>query len=135
MLRGRFLFLLLILAQAAHSIEEYVQKLYDVFVPARLVSRVFSSDPAVGFVIFNAAVVAFGLWSWAVPIRLNRSAARPLLWFWAGLECANGVGHLVLGASNGGYFPGMLTAPLLLLFGAALGLALRGAAPRYLPHS
>lgn len=36
--RSRFAFLVLVLAQAAHSAEEYIFKLYDVFVPARFVS-------------------------------------------------------------------------------------------------
>lgn len=35
-------FLALILAQACHSVEEYVFRLYDVFPPARFVSGLFS---------------------------------------------------------------------------------------------
>ena len=41
--RGQLVFLLLILAQAAHSIEEYVSKLYEVFAPARFVSSLVSN--------------------------------------------------------------------------------------------
>ena len=39
----RITFWLLILAQAAHSIEEYVGRLYDVFPPARVVSGLISA--------------------------------------------------------------------------------------------
>ena len=47
--RGRTAFLALIAAQAAHSTEECVFRLYDVFAPARFISGLFSSDLARGF--------------------------------------------------------------------------------------
>ena len=37
----RLAFLLVILAQAAHSIEEYAFRLYDLFPPARFVADTF----------------------------------------------------------------------------------------------
>jgi hypothetical protein len=42
-------FLFLILTQAAHSIEEYVTRLYQVFAPARFVSSLISNNLALGF--------------------------------------------------------------------------------------
>ena len=61
-------FLLLILAQAAHSIEEYIAKRLDhVFAPARLVSGLVSDDLAFGFAVPNAAIVTIVFWCWAVP--------------------------------------------------------------------
>ena len=42
-------FLLLVVAQAAHSVEEYVTRLYADFAPARFVSTLVSDDPATGF--------------------------------------------------------------------------------------
>jgi len=114
--RGHFVFLSLILAQAAHSIEEYVTRLFEVFAPARFVSSLISHDLARGFLVFNAALVTFGLWCWAVPVRSGWHAARGLVWFWAILELGNGVGHSAVALSRGGYFPGVVTAPLLLLF-------------------
>ena len=62
--RVKRVFLFLILAQAAHSIEEYLAKLYEVFTPARLVSSVVSDNLAFGFFVANAALVAFGFWCW-----------------------------------------------------------------------
>lgn len=112
------MFLLLILAQAAHSIEEYVARLYEVFAPARFVSSLVSNDLALGFIVVNAALVTFGLWCWAVPVRSGWHAARGLVWFWAILELGNGIGHSALALSRWGYFPGAATAPLLLLFAA-----------------
>jgi uncharacterized protein with HXXEE motif len=113
--RKGFIFLCLILAQAAHSTEEYVTRLYMVFAPARFVSSLVSNDLTVGFLFVNAALVAFGLWCWAVPVRSRWPVARGLVWFWTILELANGIGHSFLALSRG-YFPGIATAPLLLLF-------------------
>ena len=120
--RGQLVFLFLILAQAAHSIEEYVTKLYEVFAPARFVSSLVSNDLALGFLVANAALVAFGLWCWAVPVRSGWHAARGLVWFWTILELGNGIGHLALAWSRGGYFPGVATAPLLLLLTAWMAI-------------
>ena len=114
------LFLLLILAQAAHSIEEYVFRLYDVFAPARFVSGLVGVDRAAGFVVANSLLVLFGLWCWAMRVRPQRKGARGLAWFWAVLELANGLAHLGLAIASGGYFPGLATAPLLLVVAASL---------------
>ncbi|HEX8238881.1 MAG TPA: HXXEE domain-containing protein [Allosphingosinicella sp.] len=114
-------FLALILAQAAHSVEEYAFRLYDVLAPARYVSSLFGIDPRIGFVIVNSALVSFGLWCWAARVRMGRG--RGLAWFWALLEIANGCAHIALAAMAGGYFPGLATAPLLI--GLGLGLAVR----------
>ena len=113
--RSEFAFLFLILVQGAHSVEEYVTKLYEVFAPARFVSSLVSNDLSLGFLVVNAALVSFGLWCWAVPVRSGWHAARGLVWFWTILELGNGIGHSALALSRGGYFPGVATAPLLLL--------------------
>lgn len=120
--RTQLVFLSLIVAQGAHSIEEYVTKLYEVFAPARFVSSLVSQDLALGFLAVNATLVTFGLWCWAVPVRSGWRAARGLMWFWTILELGNGFGHSALALSRGGYFPGVLTAPLLLLFAGWLAL-------------
>jgi Protein of unknown function with HXXEE motif len=120
--RAQLIFLCLILSQGAHSIEEYVTKLYEVFAPARFVSSLVSQDLALGFVVVNAALVAFGLWCWAIPVRSGWQAARGLMWFWTVLEICNGVGHSALALSRQGYFPGFATAPLLLFFAGWLAV-------------
>ena len=117
-------FLLLILVQAAHSIEEYGYRLYDLFGPARYVSGLLGVDRPTGFAVANSALVLFGLWCWFARVRPQRLGARGLAWFWALLELANGTGHVGLAIAAGGYFPGVATAPLLLAFGAWLVLLL-----------
>jgi hypothetical protein len=121
-------FLALILAQATHSVEEYVFRLYDLLAPARYVSSLFGIDRQIGFVIVNCALVLFGLWCWAARIRHGRQGWRALAWFWALLEIANGCAHLTLAGLAGGYFPGLATAPLLIGLGALLVLRLKGLA-------
>lgn len=114
--KGQTVFLLLILAQSVHSIEECITKLYAVFEPARFVSSLVSTDLALGFMVANTVLVTFGLWCWAVPVRKNWRAARGIAWFWTILELGNGVSHSMFALLRGGYFPGVATAPLLLLF-------------------
>jgi hypothetical protein len=125
----RNIFLALILAQAAHSVEEYVFRLYDVLAPARYVSSLFGVDRQIGFVIVNSALVLFGLWCWQARVRPGRGSARGLAWFWALLEIANGCAHVALAAMAGGYFPGLATAPLLIGLGLWLALGLRKGLP------
>ena len=117
-------FLLLILAQALHSVEEYWFRLYDLFPPARYVAGLFGIDRPAGFVVANTLLVLFGLWCWFARVRPQHPAARGFIWFWALLETANGVGHIALSIAAGGYFPGLATAPLLLAVGVGLLLRL-----------
>src|SRR5262249_36079213 len=117
-------FLALILTQAGHSIEEYFAHLYAVFAPARFVSGLLFGDPRIGFVIFNASLVAFGLWCYFGPVRHVRRSATALAWFWVVLEMMNGAAHVIWAASVGGYRPGLVTAPILVLIALVLASAL-----------
>jgi Protein of unknown function with HXXEE motif len=117
-------FLCLILAQAAHSVEEYVTKLYDVFPPARFMSGLVSNDLALGFLILNVGIVMIGLCCWAIPVRSGWPSARRFMWFWTILELGNGTIHSALALSRHGYYPGLATVPLLLLFGGWLAVLL-----------
>ena len=119
--RGRAAFGLLILVQAAHSLEEYVFRLFDVFGPARFVSGLFSGNPATGFAIANTGIVLFGLWCYLARVRAPHPSARAFAWFWTCVEFGNGVGHVILSILRGGYFPGVGTAPLLIAGSAYLG--------------
>jgi len=119
--RVTFAFGALVCAQAAHSVEEYMGRLWESFPPARFVSGLVATDPEIGFVLFNAALVAFGIWCWLWPIRRQWPSAAVWAWVWVGLELVNGVGHPAWSLRQGGYTPGVLTAPVLL--GLALFLA------------
>ena len=122
--RSRRAFALVILAQAAHSVEEYAYRLYDVFAPARLVSRLFSGDLALGFAIANVLLVAFGAWCYVARVRSSHPGARAYAWFWACLEAANGTSHVLFSLLRGSYFPGVGTAPILLATASFLGASL-----------
>lgn len=118
------LFLLLICTQALHSIEEYYFSLWEVLAPARFLSGLISADLPFGFAVVNTTIVAFGLWTYAWPVRRNSSYAVPLAWFWTILEAANGIGHMAFTLASGSYFPGVYTAPLLLILSGLLGIQL-----------
>lgn len=120
--RIQLVFSSLIVAQIAHSIEEYFGRLYEVFAPARFASNLVSKDLPSGFLIVNIALAVLGLGSLVVASRSNRQLAGGLIWFWVVLELGNGAGHLLLVASRGGYFPGAVTAPFLLLMAVWLGV-------------
>lgn len=117
---SRAVFAGLIAAQAAHSVEEYAFRLYDVLAPARAVSDALGVARPLGFAIGNAALVGFGLWCYFARVRPGRGAWRGFAWLWGIVEIANGLGHGALALAAGGYFPGLYTAPLLVLLGAAL---------------
>ena len=127
------IFLALILAQAAHSIEEYTFHLYDVLAPARIVARAVSSilsgDLAAGFAVANVFFVVAGLWCYFAWVRSDHRWARGVAWFWVIVETSNGLGHLLFAARAGGYFPGVATAPVLLVLAGWLGVRL-AATPR-----
>ncbi len=122
--------MILVAAQAAHSIEEYLFRLYEVFGPARFLSGLISDDLATGFAIGNGALVASGIWCYLAFVRPGHAVARAIAWFWTLLEFGNGLGHGVLALSRGDYFPGVGTAPLLLGVSSYLGVRLwaRGSA-------
>lgn len=123
--RSRLFFLLLVVAQVAHSVEEYATRLYEVFAPARLVSELFSDDVAVGFVIANAIIITVGIWCYVGPVRSGRGAARLVAWLWTVIELANGIGHIILAVLARGYFPGAMTAVVLVYAAASLASSLR----------
>jgi hypothetical protein len=122
--RSRTAFGFLIAAQAAHSIEEYAFRLFDVFAPARSVSALVSSNIAMGFAFVNMGIVVFGLWCYLARVRTAHSSARAYAWFWTCLEFGNGIGHVILAVVQGGYFPGVGTAPLLIAVSSYLGAGL-----------
>jgi hypothetical protein len=127
---SRRLFLCLILSQAAHSLEEYLFRLYDVLAPARFISSLVSSNPALGFALVNVVLVLFGVWCYLWRVRTGHPSGPSWAWFWTILEAVNGAGHLALAVGSRGYFPGAATAPLLLGISLWLGVTLsRGDEP------
>lgn len=118
-------FAALIAAQAAHSCEEYAWRLYESFPPARFVSGLASNDLQRGFLIANLFVVGFGVWCVLWPVRLNWASARALMWVWVAVEVSNGIVHPAWSIAQGGYTPGVVTAPLLGVLAIVLARRLR----------
>jgi hypothetical protein len=112
----------LVFVQAAHSVEEYVGRLWESFPPARFLSGLVSPDRERGFVVINALLVAFGLWCLLGPVRRGWPSARPLAWLWIAVEVVNGVGHPLWTWRQGGYTPGVATAPVLLVLAVYLAV-------------
>jgi hypothetical protein len=115
----------LVLAQAAHSVEEYAGRLWESFPPARFLTGLISRDLETGFLVINTALVAFGAWSFFWPVRRGWSSAVPLAWVWVTIQVINGVGHPLWSLRQGGYTPGVATAPLLLILALYLAHKLR----------
>ena len=115
----------LILAQAAHSVEEYLGRLWESFPPARAVSGLLSPNLELGFLTFNLALVAFGVWCFLWPVRRGWPSAVLLAWGWVVIETINGIGHPLWSLRQGGYTPGVLTAPVLLILAIHLARQLR----------
>jgi hypothetical protein len=114
------IFAALIATQAAHSVEEYVGRLYESFPLARFVSGLISDDLERGFVIVNIPLVTFGVWCFLWPIRRSWPSAIALAWVWVVVELINGVGHPLWSIVQGGYTPGVATAPVLLILAVLL---------------
>ena len=117
-------FAVLVLAQAAHSIEEYLGRLWESFPPARFVTGLVSADREIGFIVLNVALVSFGVWCLLWPVRRGWPSASRLMWVWVVIETINGIGHPLWSLRQGGYTPGLLTAPILFVLATYLGYQL-----------
>lgn len=115
----------LIIAQAAHSVEEYFGRLWEVFPPARFLSGLISPDRELGFIVINTALLLFGLWCLVFPVRRQWRSAPAFIWFWILIEIMNGIGHPIWSFRQGGYTPGVLTAPILLVIALYLARVTR----------
>jgi hypothetical protein len=115
----------LILAQVAHSIEEYVGRLWESFPPARFLSSLVSSNLDRAFVMLSVLLLAFGVWCFLYPVRRGWPVAAALVWFWIAIEIINGIVHPLWSLREGGYTPGLATAPVLLLLAIYLAYQLR----------
>jgi hypothetical protein len=118
-------FLILVIIQGIHSIEEYFGKLWDVFQPAKILSGLVSNNLEKGFLIINTGLFIFGIWCWIIPIRKNYSIAKSIIWFWIFIEMINGIGHPIWAVYEKSYVPGVATAPILLILSVYLFIEFR----------
>jgi hypothetical protein len=115
---------LLILGQAAHSIEEYWPAV-ESFPPGRMLTGLVSPDREFGFLVLNVALVTFGIWCFLWPVLKRWRSATAIATGWAIVELINGVGHPLWTVRQGGYTPGVATAPVLLVLSIVLLAQLR----------
>lgn len=115
MSRIQIAFGILVLAQAAHSVEEYVGRLWESFPPARFVSGLVANDREIGFIVINLFIIAFGIWCFLWPLRRQWQSASALVWLWVTVETINGIVHPLWSLYQRGYTPGVATAPVLFV--------------------
>jgi len=112
--------LVTILFQAGHFVEELSAGLHE-RLPALFG---LPPMPLQFFVSFNVAwLIIWGISAWGLAAH-SRASLFPL-WF-LGIGCAvNGVAHPALSILAGGYFPGLLTSPVVGVLGVMLLRRLR----------
>ena len=113
-------FLLLVIFQGLHSVEEYIGKLWDIFPPAKFLTRLISNNHESGFLIINIGLFFFGLWCWLFPVRKNYASVAGFIWLWIIIEMINGIGHPLWALAQMRYEPGLVTAPFLLILSILL---------------
>src|ERR1044072_4503556 len=125
MSRFQLAFCALLGAQIVHSIEEYVGRFWESFLPAHFLTGLVSQDREWSFVPLSVLLIGFGLWCLLWPVRRNWPSAVYLSWGWAVVESINGIVHPLWTLHEGGYTPGVATAPLVLALAINLGYQLR----------
>lgn len=101
--------------QGVHFLEEYFTGFY-VRYPELLG---LSPWPAEFFVGFNVAWIA--VWCATLPgVRVGCRAAYFPVWLLAVAGIVNGVAHPLLAVAVGGYFPGLVTSPVIGVLGLLL---------------
>jgi hypothetical protein len=113
------LFLIGLAAQSLHFMEEFVARFQDRF-PALLGLEPWSAN---FFVIFNSSWLCVWILS-AIGLRKGYRVAFFPVWFFAIAAIANGIVHPILAISARGYFPGLITSPLVGVAGVLLFLRL-----------
>lgn len=114
------IFLILVILQAAHSVEEYVGRLWEVFAPARYLTGLISKNHDFAFLVLNIGFIVFGIICWLFILSTKSEISTIILWFWIIIELINGIGHTIYAIFQKEYIPGLITAPLI--FTAALFL-------------
>jgi Protein of unknown function with HXXEE motif len=117
--RTALLFLTGLAVQSLHFMEEFVTGFEDRF-PALLGLPAWSQN---FFAAFNLLWLAGWILSAIGLLKGYRFALFPV-WFFAIAAIANGIGHPTLAIVAHGYFPGLITSPVLGVVGVLLLLRL-----------
>lgn len=117
-------FLTAVVAQALHSIEELIFKLYEVFPPIMFMYRNTPGLAKSAFVAFNLLLVLFGFFCFFRWVRPAREGARVVVWVWVGIQLATVAAHVIWAVSTWGYHPGLATVVVTAPVSSYLGYAL-----------
>jgi hypothetical protein len=109
------LFLIGVGAQSLHFMEEFITRFQDRF-PELLG---FPAWPENFFVVFNLTWLSIWIFS-AVGLQRGYRFALFPVWFFAIAAIMNGIAHPVLAIVARGYFPGLISSPVLGVLGVLL---------------
>jgi hypothetical protein len=115
---GRF-FLIALAVQCLHFMEEFVTRFEDRF-PALLGLPAWSEN---FFVVFNLLWLSVWILS-AIGLQKGYRLALFPVWFFAMAAVANGIAHPALAVLAQGYFPGLISSPVVGVCGVLLWLRL-----------
>lgn len=114
-------FLIMIVVQAVHAIEEFLFHFWDVFPPMR---AVYGGTPGPGervFIAFHALLIGIGLWSYRRWVRAGGASARTVVRWGIIVQSFTVLLHAAWFLTELRYQPGLATTPL---FVPAIALAI-----------
>jgi hypothetical protein len=114
-MKSQYLFASLVAIQAVHSFEETWFGLYDRLPYIAWIDQLIAGGAMVSFIAANTAFVVFGCWCYVARVRYKAAGANFFVMLWIIVEVLNGILHPAWSLIAGGYVPGTITAPLLLL--------------------
>jgi len=113
------LFLFGIATQCLHFLEEFATRFEERF-PPLLGLPAWSED---FFVVFNLTWLCVWILS-AIGLQRGYRVAFFPVWFFAIASIVNGIAHPLLAVAARGYFPGLITSPVVGVVGVLLWLRL-----------
>lgn len=114
------LFLIGLAAQCMHFMEEFVTRFQDRF-PTLLGLSAWSQN---FFVVFNLIWLSVWILS-SIGLRRGYRLALFPVWFFAIGAIVNGIAHPMLAVVARGYFPGLVTSPIVGALGVMLWVRLQ----------
>ncbi len=120
----RSVFLIMIVVQAVHALEEFVFHFWDVFPPMR---AVYGGTPGLGetvFIAFHTVLIGLGVWSYRRWVRSNQPNARRVVVWGIVVQSFTVLLHAAWFLTEFRYQPGLATTPLFFP-AIALGIVAR----------
>src|SRR2546423_15685569 len=101
-------FLLLVIVQAIHSVEEFIFRFYERFPPMTFIYQNAPQLARPAFAISNALLILIGLICFYYWVQPARKGATAVVRIWIIIESLNVVAHIVWAALIGGDNPGLV---------------------------